>query len=732
MSNEPKKDIIRPINLLSLDGGGIRGVSQLVILDEIMKRVRGCEKLKEMPKPSDYFHLIGGTGTGGIIAILLGRLKLTTEDALTEYLKLLQQIFGAPNRKRRPSEKSSYKASTLEKTMKQLVARNGIGFSGEELMGEADEIEYGRTFVCALPLHNMRYIQRLRTYSMVRNNTPNCKIWQAARATMASPWLFKPIDIPGLANIKQPLVGGGVRCNNPTVEVVHEAYDLFGPENTVQLLLSIGSGHPQVKQFLEPSHFEQKFSKELLQLLKQITTDCELIADQLSHRYINIPETYVRLNVSHGAGMLQLEEWKEVPKVVTHTRAYLQDSEVSAQVDNIVKYLCRREMKRSYISLGALSGKLPLETLSSTMRPVSNHSTHFIGERSALSALFIGQNKYIKRLKEYFTLSANGKCLPQLFLLHGMGGIGKTQIALRFLVEVSQTNMYSYIFWIDGSSDETIMNSFKSIAEEAMPKKEKENSDKDIMKNVLLSLSCLSYPWLAVFDNADGPLPTLEKYIPKGNYGHILTTSRLQAMGHLTSFSSSQEVIVMSNEDAISLLLKAANIQDPTDDDCKEATELVDRLGHLPLAIDIAGSYIQMTSCSIHQYLKLYQESRAGLLRNESDEDFYGHTVYGAWDLTFDKIQSQAKEGKVAAKTAICILETVAFLHHQSISMEIFERAAEGFLEKNLDKEIYPTLPQAIQHLLQDTGYLYLKKTDDGKSYDGLSFKPSITPSITV
>ena len=47
------------------DGGGIRGLSELVILDEIMKRVQHRAKLDEIPKPCDYFHLIGGSGTGG-------------------------------------------------------------------------------------------------------------------------------------------------------------------------------------------------------------------------------------------------------------------------------------------------------------------------------------------------------------------------------------------------------------------------------------------------------------------------------------------------------------------------------------------------------------------------------------------------------------------------------------------------------------------------------------------
>ena len=52
-------------NAPAIDGGGIRGVSELLILDEIMKRLQFDMGLAELPKPCDFFHLIGGTSTGG-------------------------------------------------------------------------------------------------------------------------------------------------------------------------------------------------------------------------------------------------------------------------------------------------------------------------------------------------------------------------------------------------------------------------------------------------------------------------------------------------------------------------------------------------------------------------------------------------------------------------------------------------------------------------------------------
>ncbi len=47
------------------DGGGIRGISELIILQEIMHRVERTEKLDHTPLPADYFDLICGTSTGG-------------------------------------------------------------------------------------------------------------------------------------------------------------------------------------------------------------------------------------------------------------------------------------------------------------------------------------------------------------------------------------------------------------------------------------------------------------------------------------------------------------------------------------------------------------------------------------------------------------------------------------------------------------------------------------------
>ena len=68
--------------ILSLDGGGVRGLSSLLILRDIMEDIERRTKVDETPKPCEYFDLIGGTSTGGLIAIMLGLLGMVAPAML--------------------------------------------------------------------------------------------------------------------------------------------------------------------------------------------------------------------------------------------------------------------------------------------------------------------------------------------------------------------------------------------------------------------------------------------------------------------------------------------------------------------------------------------------------------------------------------------------------------------------------------------------------------------------
>ncbi|KAJ6572658.1 hypothetical protein B0H10DRAFT_1639289, partial [Mycena sp. CBHHK59/15] len=75
-----------------LDGGGVGTLSELLILERLMYRTKTERGLDTMPSPWEYFELIGGSGTGGIIALMLGRLRLSIPEARSTYEKLRPQV----------------------------------------------------------------------------------------------------------------------------------------------------------------------------------------------------------------------------------------------------------------------------------------------------------------------------------------------------------------------------------------------------------------------------------------------------------------------------------------------------------------------------------------------------------------------------------------------------------------------------------------------------------------
>jgi patatin-like phospholipase/acyl hydrolase len=83
------RDMGKQLCLLSLDGGGVRGLSTLLILKRLMEGVNPTNP----PKPCQYFHMIGGTSTGGLIALMLGRMRLSVDDCIAAYTDLSPKIF---------------------------------------------------------------------------------------------------------------------------------------------------------------------------------------------------------------------------------------------------------------------------------------------------------------------------------------------------------------------------------------------------------------------------------------------------------------------------------------------------------------------------------------------------------------------------------------------------------------------------------------------------------------
>jgi hypothetical protein len=260
----------------------------------------------------------------------------------------------------------------------------------------------------------------------------------------------------------------------------------------------------------------------------------------------------------------------------------------------------------------------------------------------------------------------------------------------------------SHIFWVDASSLESINVTLKGIS--SIPAAQASCLDGSA-ESALQWISGIQGEWLIVFDNADDlPPDVVAKFIPPGNRGNILITSRNRSMGRLIAFENVIEINEMEEADAITLLLKASCL-DASAEHLQAAKNIVASLGCMPLAVDQAGAYIEAGKCGINEYLKQFSLHRQTLMldatfRGASD---YDRTVYGAWDLSFREIEKraggQSSGNAQAAKAAILILGICAFYHHNNIFEHIFQSAAEESGKYVVDGKIAKKLPHAVNSL---------------------------------
>lgn len=280
---------------------------------------------------------------------MLGRLRMTTAEALSAYNSIASGIFSKENRK--PAYKDgAFKASTLETKIIEVVKDKHLG---GHIWDTSTDKRRAKSFVCAMPAKNMAHPRRFRTYQVRENSGPNCFIWEACRATTAAPTIFKRISIGEEGCAKEEFIDGGIRCNNPTNQVIEEAQVLFEDDVTLGCLISIGTGHPGIIGLSKPDRFQKILPTEMIGVLRSIATDCESIAEDVVKRFIDHKDIFFRYNVTHGAGSISLEEWKSMADVETHTKAYLEQVEISSSVNKVVGIL--QGLGSSNISLRSLS-----------------------------------------------------------------------------------------------------------------------------------------------------------------------------------------------------------------------------------------------------------------------------------------------------------------------------------------------------------------------------------------
>jgi patatin-like phospholipase/acyl hydrolase len=145
--------------------------------------------------PCDHFDIICGTSTGGIIALMLGRLRMSVDECIDTYIKLSRDIFAHEKSFKgvqRLAGGAVYSSSKMEAKIKAIIeSKTG---DANAKMKDPLKKECCKTFVVATARDYADAPPfKLRTYSTEEYPADNCTIWQAARATSAATTFFDPV-----------------------------------------------------------------------------------------------------------------------------------------------------------------------------------------------------------------------------------------------------------------------------------------------------------------------------------------------------------------------------------------------------------------------------------------------------------------------------------------------------------------------------------------------------------
>ncbi|KAF1960382.1 phospholipase [Byssothecium circinans] len=328
--------------LLSLDGGGVRGLSTLYILQGIMNRLNYMREehgLRER-KPCEIFDLIGGTSTGGLIAIMLGRLEMTVEECIDAYTRLMKQIFEKKENRSIVSMlgvvKPRFSSETLENAIKQLLQRRAISVDEKLDNGQRGKC---KVFVCT-KFQKTNVTTRLRSYRTPSSSTSfSPTILEAALATSAAPTYFSPASINS-----SHFIDGAIGANNPCLELEEEATDLWCEETgnlqpLVKCFISIGTGHQGIRSVSD------KGMKGLIETLRKEATETEKTNQTWQGRWREHVDKgrAFRFNVDHGLDGVKLAEFEEQDLLSAATATYLQKRGTIGEVRSCVENLRMKE-----------------------------------------------------------------------------------------------------------------------------------------------------------------------------------------------------------------------------------------------------------------------------------------------------------------------------------------------------------------------------------------------------
>ncbi|KAL3439993.1 hypothetical protein BJX65DRAFT_49951 [Aspergillus insuetus] len=285
---------------------------------------------------------------------------------------------------------------------------------------------------------------------------------------------------------------------------------------------------------------------------------------------------------------------------------------------------------------------------------------------SAVPAIeeFIGREDELNRLWDY--LQPRSLHTRTVAVLHGLGGIGKTQLAIHFARK--HQHDFTAIFWLSGKDRSALILSLSSCLPRILgqPVNNRAKDKEEAEQRAGQVLQWLAIPgnnrWLIIFDNVDqyAPLPDyntcgydIHEFFPTTDHGSIIITSRVQGV---IEVGKSFPIGKLTQNDAMWLLLQSIGFsgQDLIQAEAEQGIiALVKQLDGLSLAIVLAGAFMRETGTSVKEYLQLYQSSWSELQSQGAPTRQYQQgNILETWMITYQEI----KKRDLTAATLLLLL----------------------------------------------------------------------------
>lgn len=313
--------------ILCLDGGGIRGIISGTIVAYIEQRIQVVTG-KLDARISDYFDMIAGTSTGGILTCcyLFPDKKFSAQQAVDLYVKRSKQIFDVPLLYKLKSvggfNLADYPVVNIEKIFNEYFGVTTLSQLVKPCVITAYDISRGK-------------IKIFNSVDANQSNIRNFYIKDVCRSTSAAPSYFVPAQIKSLYGDISNLVDGGVFANNPTMCAFAESKALFGKEEL--FIISIGTGRESKTYDINDvvKWGKIKWFKPSINMLMSSNSEC---VDYVTGKIEEVND-YIRMNPSLYNASHDMDDASDsnINNLIAAGKTYVADN--MTMLNNIVDLL---------------------------------------------------------------------------------------------------------------------------------------------------------------------------------------------------------------------------------------------------------------------------------------------------------------------------------------------------------------------------------------------------------